>query len=225
MEEKISVSDNTNQAVAANAILTEINQTKDAAQKILAMLQDMEKTAKNAVEQISAANVPQVLDGLKVKANEINEISGQMIALKTTITNTQGIIATKSDHIQKAQEHADTVRANLDRELTAAKQKVTDVEGDAANVAGISKESTQSLAQIQTIKATSDASLKATIESQNLAETSAVSVKKLADKAAEIETNLKNYESQLQQLRTTHDEQVVKIKSLLPGATSAGLAH
>lgn len=47
------------------------------------------------------------------------------ISSKSQITDSQSVIATKSDHIQAAQEHADKVRAEIDRALTSANQQAT----------------------------------------------------------------------------------------------------
>ena len=51
----------------------------------------------------------------QAKASEIANAATQAVAAMTQITDAQAVIATKSDHIQKAQEHADKVRADLDR--------------------------------------------------------------------------------------------------------------
>ena len=56
----------------------------------------------------------------QIKLAEVTTAATQAVAAKKRIADDQAVIASKSDHIQKAQKHADKVRADLDRALTAA---------------------------------------------------------------------------------------------------------
>lgn len=83
---------------------------KDA-QAALAAISELRESAKTAHAEAQA------------KAAEIAAVATQALAARTQINDLQTVIATKSDHIQQAQDHADTVRAGLDRTLTAAMQQ------------------------------------------------------------------------------------------------------
>ena len=137
----------------------------------MANIKESTETAKEAAREASESRrlTAVALTDAQSKLADINNASTQAIAAMTKIVDDQAVIATKSDHIQHAQIHADTVRAKLDRVLTAATQDATDAEG-----------------------------LKTRAQTA-------------ADNAATV----------LSEVRTTKGT----IEGLLPGATSAGLAH
>lgn len=90
-----------------------------------------EESAKSALKEATEAkaSIVSILAEAQSKSAEISTARTDALAAKTKIEADQTVIATKSAHIQDAQEHADRVRANLDRELTAATKHATDAEG------------------------------------------------------------------------------------------------
>lgn len=86
----------------------------------------------------------------QTKLAEITTAATQALAAKTQIADDQSVIATKSDHIQNAQVHADTVRASLDRTLTAATQQATEVEGQKSRAQSAADTVTELLADLRT---------------------------------------------------------------------------
>ncbi|RPJ34800.1 MAG: hypothetical protein EHM17_05315 [Verrucomicrobiaceae bacterium] len=82
-----------------------------------ALLETAKSSAAAAAEHQS--NAASILSELQTKLGETTAAATQAAAVKTQITDDQAVIATKSAHIQQAQEHADLVRANLDRTLPA----------------------------------------------------------------------------------------------------------
>lgn len=161
----------------------------------------------------------------QAKLDEITAAATQAVAAKTQITDTQAVIAAKSDHIQKAQEHADKVRADLDRALTAATQQVTAAEAQKASAQTAADEVAELLADVQKAKSIADADGAAVAKAQKAAEDSAVVAKGLADKSATVEARVADYEKRLAELEAQCANQLKTIVGLLPGATSAGLAH
>ncbi|MET4675872.1 MULTISPECIES: hypothetical protein [unclassified Luteibacter] len=140
------------------------------------------------------------------------------------VTTEQALIATKSAHIQDAQEHGDKVRAQVDKLLTA-------IEGHAAKTEGLQTRAEATVDAIATAnkaasasKAAVDLDAAAVKESLTQAAAATKESRGLADRAAKVEQTLTAYEERLKELNAQSDEQLETIKALLPGATSAGLA-
>lgn len=159
------------------------------------------------------------------KLGEINTVATQAVAAMTKVVDDQAVIATKSDHIQNAQIHADKVRGDLDRVLTAATKQATDAEGMKTRAQTAADNATQLLTEVRTTKGTVEANAEAVSVALTTAEASAGLTKSLADKASTIETRIKDYEGRLANLEDRCANQLKTIEGLLPGAASAGLAH
>jgi hypothetical protein len=192
-----------------------------------ATISQMVDNAKSAVaatlesQRLAAAGMVDVL----AKHAEIQSIAAQAVAARTQIVDAQGVIATKSDHIQKAQEHADRVRADLDRALTAATQQATAAEAHKANAQSAADRSAALLADFRTAKGAAETESAAIAEARKVAEESAAATKGLADKSGAVETRIASYEKRLSDFDTWCVQQQRTIETLLRGATSAGLAH
>jgi hypothetical protein len=139
-------------------------------------------------------------------------------------TTDQGLIASKSAQIQEAQSHADKVRAELDKLLTAATTSATNVEAAQTRAVQADEAIKATGGQIKATKAAVDLDAAAVKDALQRSEQSATDTKGLADRAAGIEAALKKYESRLAELDTEAKKQLETITALLPGATSAGLA-
>jgi chromosome segregation ATPase len=158
----------------ADSLAAQAADSRKAALECLAEAQKLLADAKSAAAAISAAAEKMVSD--------------------------QAVIATKSAHIQDAQTHADKVRAELDRVLTAAS-------GDAAKAEALrtrSQTASDDIAKVSgdvvASKNSVDAALAAVLEAQGSAEESSSASSGLAEKAAQIESDLKKYEQRLQEL-------------------------
>ena len=108
---------------------------------ILAVVTPLAEVAKTAIANANAAcdsiketqkAATEAATVVQTKLVEVTNTATQVVAAKTKISDDQAVIATKSEHIQKAQEHADAVRANLDRALTSATQQATSAEAQQA---------------------------------------------------------------------------------------------
>jgi hypothetical protein len=158
------------------------------------------------------------------KAEEIDAIATKALAAMAQIADTQGIIATKSDHIENAREHADKVRADLDRALTAAVQQATEAEGLKTRAQSAADGVTTSATSVQTSKALVESDQAAIAASMQSAKASADELKSLSDLAKAVDARIATYEAKLNELEIKCDDQLKTINGLLPGATSAGLA-
>lgn len=184
----------------------------------------------NAMVAATAATESQrltatALTDAQTKVVEITTTATQALALKTQITDEQAVIAAKSAHIQNAQEHADKVRANLDNELTLAKQRVTATEAHKLEAQSAAVNAGKLLTEIQVAKGVFEIDVAAVMTARTTAEESATLTKGLADKSATVKERIAAYEMRLTELDTQCAGQLKRIEELLPGATSAGLAH
>jgi hypothetical protein len=195
---------------SARTILAAIKESADAASAASQAAADSQKQASGALTDLKATSL------------EITNLAAQA---KTQITDTQSVIATKSDHIQKAQEHADKVRAELDRALTAATQLVTETEGLNDRSQSAADLATELLTSVRTVKGAAETDAEAVKEAKSDAQDATDQIKGLADIAKEIENRIAAYETRLDEIELKSEAQLTTIVGLLPGATSAGLAH
>ena len=204
------------------------------AQSAMATVTSLVEAAKAAVVTVNTASesikasektVAEGVAAAQAKLAEITTTATQVVAAKTKISDEQAVIATKSDHIQKAQDHADGVRANLDRALTAATQQATNAEAQQAKAQSAADAATKELAAIQTTKGTVESEATTAAAARKTAVESANITKDLADKAATIEERIAAYEKKHAEFEKLCAEHLNTIETLLRGATSAGLAH
>jgi chromosome segregation ATPase len=155
---------------------------------------------------------------------QLAEVVTQAIASKTQITDLQTVIATKSAHIEEAQIHADKVRADLDRALTAATQNTTEAEGLKSRAEAAALSASELLAEIKASKLVVDGHGGAVTELLKEINKATESTKEIAAKALTTDRRIETYEKQLKSLTEQYETQRQTIIGLLPGATSAGLA-
>jgi len=193
----------------------------------LASIQESGEAAKAAAREAAESQrlTASALVDAQSKLAEITTAATQAVAAKTQIADEQAVIATKSDHIQKAQEHADAVRANLDRTLTAATQQATEAEGQKSRAQSAADTATELLTDVRTTKTAVEKDAEAALTARKTAEDSAKVTKGLAEKSTTVEARIAEYESRLASLESQSANQLKTIEGLLPGATSAGLAH
>lgn len=196
------------------------------AQASLTTITELAETTKAAavVAAESQRLIATSLADAQAKAVEITTAATQALATKTQITDEQAVIATKSTHIQNAQEHADKVRADLDRELTLAKQQVSAADAAKSTAQSAAETATKLLIDIQTAKGQLETDAATAVKARKNAEESAALTKDLAEKSVTVEERIAAYEKRLAELDIQCAEKLKTIEGLLPGATSAGLA-
>jgi len=207
-------------ATELDAIMSSARQALDAISALAETAKSHAATLTDNQKQGTAA-----LQTVQEKLAEITSLVAQLVAVRTQVTNDQSVIATKSEHIQGAQEHADKVRGELDRALTAASQQQTEAEGCKARAQSASDTATELLTSVRTVKGTVDSDAASVAATRETAKAAADETRALADKANTIEERIAQYETALADLKAQGEEQLKTITGLLPGATSAGLAH
>lgn len=178
---------------------------------------------------VEAATTVQALKERSATATEmvarIAEFANQVLAAKAQLAGDQAVIATKSDHIQKAQDHADAVRANLDRTLTAATQHVTEAEGLRTRAQTAADSASELQAAIAARKAAVDVAADAIAEAKEASDKTAAGLSQLLERANNAEQRVADYEMRLAGLEAQCKKQLEAITELLPGAASAGLSR
>ena len=166
----------------------------------------------------------EILKSAQAELANITDTATHALAVKTQIADAQTVIATKSDHIQKAQEHADKVRADLDRTLTAATQQATEAEGLKSRAQSAADSAVAVLAETRTTKGSVESDVATIMAARKSAEESTALTKNLADKATTVEERIAEYEKRLAEFEKQCATRLKDIENLLPGATAAGLA-
>lgn len=220
--ENLSVPENTSHRVLGLTV-DEIVRNPEAAMAVFSKFVESSTAAVTQAEE-SQKKLATLFTDAQAKLEEITTAATQAVAAKTKITDDQTVIATKSDHIQKAQEHADKVRGDLDRELTATKQQATEAEGLKSRAQSAADNAATVLSDLRTAKGTVETEAAAIVIARTTAEESAALTKGLAEKSAIVETRITDYEKRLAELDTLCAGQLKLIEDLLPGATAAGLA-
>src|SRR5439155_442502 len=123
------------------------------------------------------------------------------------------------------QEHADKVRADLDRALTAATQQVTTAEAQQSRAQSAADSATKLLTDIRTIKGSVETEVASATKARQIVEESATVTKGLADKSITVEQRIAAYEQRVAEIDKQCAARLSTIENLLRGATSAGLAH
>lgn len=213
-----------------NGGLDDIQSSKASSVEMQAALNEVSSLAdsvrgyQSEIEALRSRAQQSLADGLEV-LEKLKAAGTAALAAKTKIEDEQAVIATKSSHIQGAQEHADKVRAELDRLLTAASLLVTEAEGHKSRTQSASDTAAELLASLRSGKAVADADAAATAASKDVAKSAAQTSKSLAERAEAIESKVIAYEKRLTELEEQASKQLETITGLLPGATAAGLAH
>lgn len=167
----------------------------------------------------------ELANSLQAKLSEAQTAATVAIAIRTQLTDEQAVIATKSAHIQSAQEHADKIRAELDRVQTIAIQSATEAEGHKRRAQSAVDNASELLAEIRAQKASVQTDADNIAALHEAAEDASTVTKRLADRSDNIEKRLADYEATLAELKKQSEDQLQTITGLLPGATAAGLAH
>jgi hypothetical protein len=205
----------------------ELDATLSSARQTLDAILALAETAKSCVATLTdnQKQSTAAVQAAQERWAEITAVAAQLVAVRTQVADDQSVIATKSDHIQGAQQHADKVRGELDRALTAATQQQTEAEGFKARAQSASDTATELLTSVRTAKGTVETDAATVAAARDAARAAADDTRALADKANTIEERIAQYETALANLKAQCEEQLKTIVSLLPGATSAGLAH
>ena len=211
--------------------LNEFEETHDESRKRIAAIevslndQSVRISEKTTVFLAAQTQALVACDEATAMRDQISAVLAEILAAKTKVTDDQVIVATKSAHIEAAQEHAAKVRGDLDQLLTATQKQASDAEGANARAKSAEEKVTELLANVRASKAAVDVENVAFTAFKSQAETATATLVQLASVAKTTEERVNAYEMQLVEIKLQSDQQLAEITGLLPGATSAGLAH
>jgi hypothetical protein len=212
--------------VGANQRIAELEKSLEQAQlKVAAVISHLEQITSQADEVTYAQRAAASgLADIQAAVAQSKSLATEALAAKTQIDDHQTVVAQKSEHIELAQAHADKVRSNLDRQLTAAMQQVTEVEALNARTEAAADSAAEQLLAVKAAKATAESERDEAVNLSSEAQEAMNSIRTLVAKAESIEKRVLDYEVQLEGFRVASVERISTIDGLLPGATSAGLS-
>ncbi|MFO0967413.1 MAG: hypothetical protein U0793_17780 [Gemmataceae bacterium] len=196
-----------------------VNQQADAARAAVADIQTASTQTKETSAQAAGA-----LESLRTLSNTATETVARIEALKTQVEQAAQVAAQRSEHIEDGRRYVDQKRAEIDTILTAAQQSATSAEGQHQASRGVADSMNSLFANLQGAKAVADGNADAVASLRRQCEDHATTTKRLADLALTTEERVAAYEKRLTELDQAAADRVKTIESLLPGATSAGLA-
>lgn len=173
---------------------------------------------------IHRVNAQSAINEVQSIAAQMRNVNSEVAALKSFVSDTQAVVAQKSQHIEQAQHHADTVRSNLDRQLTAGIQQVSEIDALRSKGDAYISASAAELSEVKTARANIDSEREEISRILADARESLESIKTLSERSMAIEEKIAIYEGELTRIKEESASQLLVIESLLPGATSAGLA-
>lgn len=168
--------------------------------------------------EISLANI-------RTKLAEITAAAMAATAAKADLISRADTATTQAARLNEVHQHANQVCGELDKTLTSATQHVKDVEGFKSATQLASETAITTLTALQTTRDSAKDEAAAVSTALSSATGAAEATKALAAKAETIKQRVADYEAKLADLDTQCASQLKSITDLLPGATSAGLAH
>jgi chaperonin cofactor prefoldin len=216
-----------NLSAEASSILAELTAARTSAQQAVSQIDALGESGKQRLQSLSdsASSAVALVEAIQARLSEAVNAASSATSARTKIADDQAVIATKSEHIQAALEHADKVRKELDRLQTALSQQATEAEALRDKAKSANESATEALTAIRTAKAAVDADALAVATAVESAKADSKATKGLAERAESIEEKLAAYEKSLRALEAQAKTQLETIVGLLPGATAAGLAH
>ena len=172
---------------SSEALLGEIETAKGTIIEINGMLAATQTTSKQTVE--AAAQATTSLESIRTALTNANEAANRVEAIKTSSEQTQGVIATKSDHIEGGRVHADKVRGEIDRLLTEAQQSTTNAEATHQASRTALENLNNLYATAQTVKANTDSNAETVAKLCQQCEEHTATAKK--PKLRQVELNLR----------------------------------
>jgi hypothetical protein len=155
------------------------------------------------------------------------DVEAKLTAIATAASEVEvkrAAVAAHTQQIDGDQKRATELRGELESLLVNARQTQAETDGLKQGVESAKSSATQAIAEIQAAKASVDQNAKDVTSVLAASNSAFTKTKAIADKADTIEQRVKDYEAKLVEISAQCEAQLEAIKSLLPGATSAGLA-
>lgn len=163
--------------------------------------------------------------GAEASLAAARDAASAVAATRAQVESDQAVVAAKSAHIQDAQDHADGVRASLDRSFTAATSSANEAEGARGRAQAAMTSVDEVLAGVRSSKGQVDSDGAAIAKAKDDADSAVRALNGMAARAVDAEKRVAAYERRLAELEERCQAQLQTITDLLPGATAAGLAY
>ena len=204
-------------------VAEDADRIRHAVDEVQRLAATVNSAAKAVGESMTAAEASRVAAAAALEATK--ETATAIVAIKERATSDQAVIAAKSDHIQQAQDHADGVRANLDRTLTAATASANEAEAARSKAQTGATNIDEILGSVRSARVQVEADTSSIDKAKTDGDAAVRALNGMAVRAREAEEKVAEYEKRLSELEAQCKVQLQAITDLLPGATSAGLAH
>lgn len=205
--------------LSAESAKGEINAQLAAMTEAVGVLNQQTEAARGTIVQANA-----VLESLRILASTATESVSRIEALKTQVEQSAQVASQRSEHIEDGRRYVDSKRAEIDVLLNTAQQSASSAEAQHLGSRTTSENLTMLYVASQKVKADTERDSKAVASLLVDCNQHATTTRALADKAETTAQRIADYETRLTQLEVTANNRLKTIESLLPGATSAGLA-
>lgn len=207
---------------AATSIQQQVEAAKATINEINTLLATTQSTRNQVTDTKAEAGA--TMESIRAALTTASDAATRAEAMRTQVEQAAAVVATKSEHIEAGRVHVDEVRSKLDTALTEAQQSATSTEAQHQAGRATMDNLNNLYAAAQTIKANADSDAQMVASLRQQCEQHAATAKSLADIAETTDARVKAYEMRLADLEKLATERLKTIESLLPGATSAGLA-
>ena len=214
------------QSTAMKEAVASLQQQLDSANGLIAEIANLHGNAQATFHQTVEAKdqAAEALQSVQTLLLTATENANQVEAIRASAEQTQGAIATKSDHIEDGRLHSDGVLGEIDRLLTAAQQSTANAEAQHQASRTVMQNLNDLYESVQVVQADIASNAEVVSNLRKQCEEHTTAAKKLADIADETDRNVKAYELRLTELDQATADRLKTIEGLLPGAASAGLA-
>ena len=198
----------------------------ERAKAIVAELSVALATIQNSAVQAAEASIQAIagIETIRMNVSVSVEAASRTEAMKVQVEQNAQVVAQRSQHVEDGRQYVDAKRVDIDILLNRVLQAATSTEAHHQAARSTSDILNALLLAAQTTKANVDLTAEAIANIRRQCDEHAATAKTLADVAVSTEAKIRAYESRLTELEALANTRLKTIESLLPGATSAGLA-
>ncbi|NII75198.1 hypothetical protein FHW84_003796 [Dyella sp. SG562] len=194
-------------------VLKDSISVEDSIKLALAQLDEARRAAEAILVDINSK-----ADALRLVSSTASSSAARVDAVQTTVEGHLKVV-------QAAQAESEKLRGELAQAVAKATADVAGIDGLKSRGQSASDDAVRMATEISSAKSNAEASAGAITEALKASQQASKDTKALADKASKLEAAIVYYEQRLTKLIEDSDQQLKTIVGLLPGATSAGLAH
>jgi hypothetical protein len=207
---------------AAESSQQQVEEAKGIVAEANALIASLRATVAQVNERTASSSAS--LESIKAIAATATGAASRVEALKVQVEQSAQVAAQRSQHIEEGRQYVDSKRAEIDVLLNRAQQSASGADAQLQAARTATESVTMLHASVQALKASIEQAAKSVAELQSQSEVNAAATKHLADAAKDTDARISAYEKRLAELGELAATRLRTIESLLPGATSAGLA-